>query len=194
MPASDSVLARRPVPDRVVGCLLGGAVGDALGGPVEFLTLAEIRARYGREGIRDLVPSYGRLGAITDDTQMTLFTAEGLLQARRRGRERGIWHPPTMVYHAYLRWLETQGLTPPYPFLEARDGDLLRLPALHARRAPGNDHGGERRCSPVRDICRVFRPVQGESRLSTEVARQLHCDCGVSISRLSRNEGATTVT
>jgi len=122
----------------VVGCLLGGAVGDALGGPVEFLTLAEIRARYGREGIRDLVPSYGRLGAITDDTQMTLFTAEGLLQARRRGRERGIWHPPTMVYHAYLRWLETQGLTPPYPFLEARDGDLLRLPALHARRAPGN--------------------------------------------------------
>jgi ADP-ribosylglycohydrolase len=127
-----------PEPTRAVGCLLGGAVGDALGAPVEFATLSAIRARYGPEGIQGFVPAYGVLGAITDDTQMTLFTAEGLLQALRRGRERGIWDPPTMVYHAYLRWLETQGGTPPYPYREAREGALLALPSLHASRAPGN--------------------------------------------------------
>ena len=36
--------------DRFRGCLLGGAVGDALGAPVEFLRLDEIVARYGPEG------------------------------------------------------------------------------------------------------------------------------------------------
>ncbi|HHX45055.1 MAG TPA: ADP-ribosylglycohydrolase family protein [Chloroflexi bacterium] len=137
VPASDHPVAP-PSPQRAIGCLLGGAVGDALGAPVEFLSLAAIRARFGPEGIRDFVPAYGVLGAITDDTQMTLFTAEGLLQALRRGRERGLWHPPTMVYHAYLRWLETQGATPPYPYQEARNGHLLTIRTLHASRAPGN--------------------------------------------------------
>ena len=33
--------------DRARGVLLGLAVGDALGGPLEFLSAAEIRARYG---------------------------------------------------------------------------------------------------------------------------------------------------
>ncbi len=57
------------------GCLLGGAVGDALGAAVEFDSLEKIRSKFGSEGIRDPAPSYGRTGAITDDTQMTLFTA-----------------------------------------------------------------------------------------------------------------------
>lgn len=63
---------------RIRGCLLGGAVGDALGAPVEFLKLAEIRALYGERGIQEFATPCGRVGAITDDTQMTLFTAEGI--------------------------------------------------------------------------------------------------------------------
>ncbi|MGB8841599.1 MAG: ADP-ribosylglycohydrolase family protein [Aliidongia sp.] len=63
--------------NRFRGCLLGGAVGDALGAPVEFMTSAGIAGHFGQQGIRDFVPAYGRRGAITDDTQMTLFTAEG---------------------------------------------------------------------------------------------------------------------
>ena len=66
---------------RFRGCLLGGAVGDALGAPVEFLDLEEIVRAYGEQGIRDYAPAYGKLGAITDDTQMTLFTAEAVLSA-----------------------------------------------------------------------------------------------------------------
>ena len=56
---------------RTRGCLLGGAAGDALGAPVELLSLAEIRQRYGPQGITACAEAYGRLGAITDDTQMT---------------------------------------------------------------------------------------------------------------------------
>lgn len=71
--------------DRIKGCLLGGAVGDALGAPVEFLEWAAIRNTFGAQGIVDYAPAYGRLGAITDNTQMMLFTAEGLLRAYVRG-------------------------------------------------------------------------------------------------------------
>jgi ADP-ribosylglycohydrolase len=47
--------------ERVVGCLLGGAVGDALGAPIEFMTLPEIRKKFGPEGLKDYSPAYGRL-------------------------------------------------------------------------------------------------------------------------------------
>ena len=73
--------------DKLLGCLLGGAVGDALGWPVEFMTLEEIRKKYGPEGICDFSEALGGVGAITDDTQMTLFTAEGLLREFRRSKE-----------------------------------------------------------------------------------------------------------
>ena len=122
---------------RYRACLLGGAVGDALGASVEFLSLGEIRATFGPGGIREYTSAYGRIGAITDDTQMTIFTAEGLLRAHNRSVHKGICHTPTVVYHAYLRWLETQGEMPAYPFPDVRGGWLLGLPELHSRRAPG---------------------------------------------------------
>jgi ADP-ribosyl-[dinitrogen reductase] hydrolase len=92
---------------------LGGAVGDALGAPVEFKSYSQIVAEFGPAGIRDFAPAYGRVGAITDDTQMTLFTAEGLLRANTRFGARGVCHLPSVVHCAYLRWLKTQGVTVP---------------------------------------------------------------------------------
>ncbi|MPZ64133.1 MAG: ADP-ribosylglycohydrolase family protein [Pseudonocardiaceae bacterium] len=109
--------------DRILGCLLAGAVGDALGAPVEFLTTCAIRQRYGPAGIVDYDEVYGRRGAITDDTQMTLFTAEALL---------GNGDPIEQLRDAYLRWLRTQDEQPP------SDDGLLAVPELHSRRAPGN--------------------------------------------------------
>ncbi len=119
------------------GCLLGGAVGDALGAPVEFMDIAAIRKRFGDAGIRDFVPYAGKLGAITDDTQMTLFTAEGLLRATIREGVDGLAPDYTsVVAQAYQRWLVTQGdksrLTP-----VVQSGWLIRHGALFARRAPG---------------------------------------------------------
>ena len=82
------------------GCLLGGAVGDALGAPVEFLSLEEIKNKFGAAGVTSLPKRPGRKSVITDDTQMTLFTAEGLLRAVTRQLERGLCYPPSVVHHA----------------------------------------------------------------------------------------------
>jgi ADP-ribosylglycohydrolase len=119
------------------GCLLGGAVGDALGAPVEFLSRASILKRFGEAGIRDMVPAYGRVGAITDDSQMALFTAEGMLRSLVRGTLRGVCHPPDVIAYAYLRWLHTQGFANPVQ-ANSLDGWLIQNVELFARRAPGN--------------------------------------------------------
>jgi ADP-ribosylglycohydrolase len=123
--------------DRVHGCLLGGAAGDALGAAVEFLSIDEIRARFGPDGIAEPAEAYGRVAAITDDTQMTVFTAEGLIRAAVRGRTKGIVHAPTVVDHAYGRWLaglgEDGGRWDDHP----PDGWLVDVPALRAWRSPG---------------------------------------------------------
>lgn len=132
--------------DRIIGCLLGGAVGDALGGAVEFATLDQIQRQFGSDGIRDFASAYGRVGAITDDTQMTLFTAEGLIRAKSRMMERGTTMPVTLLHNAYLRWLITQGLTPASDGfgIQVKDksdlnlGWLSALPELNSQRAPGN--------------------------------------------------------
>ncbi|MBX7077588.1 MAG: ADP-ribosylglycohydrolase family protein [Nannocystaceae bacterium] len=125
--------------DRVRGCLLGGAVGDALGAGVEFLSLAQIRGRWGPAGVTDYDTIYGRRGAITDDTQMTLFTAEALVRLRC-ARGLGVRLEPVVALHrAYLRWLHTQAMRSAHPaFDDALDGWLIRVPTLHSQRAPGN--------------------------------------------------------
>ncbi len=120
------------------GCLVGGAVGDALGWPVEFMTVGEITRRYGERGIQDLVLVPTGKAQITDDTQMTLFTAEGILRAETRGSTRGICHPPSVVFHAYQRWLLTQTGRRVDGYDWVYDGWLLNIRELHARRAPGN--------------------------------------------------------
>ena len=80
-----------PTPrERAIGCLLGGAIGDALGAPIEFDSISEIRSQFGLNGLTHFAPAYGRTGAITDDTQMTLFSAEGLIRAQARWADRGL--------------------------------------------------------------------------------------------------------
>ena len=147
--------------DRFRGCLLGGAVGDALGAAVEFLSLAQIRSRFGAEGIRDYASAYGGLGRITDDTQMTLFTAEGLLRGAVRHDTKGICHYPSVVAHAYLRWLVTQGERPGVldEVLEGDPGWLMGHSELHHKRAPGNT------ClSALRDLRRLGVPATNQSK------------------------------
>lgn len=118
---------------RLRACLTGGAIGDSLGADIEFTTLPAIRHRF-PHGIDALPPHDGLRGAITDDTQMTLFTAEGLIRAKVRGALRGICHPPSVVHHALLRWYRTQGRR---PRVGTDDRGLIEDPRLHAQRAPG---------------------------------------------------------
>jgi ADP-ribosylglycohydrolase len=127
---------QRTVQGRYSGCLLGGAIGDALGAPVEFMSRADIIARFGSKGITQYAPAYGGLGTITDDTQMTLFTAEGLLRAVARRACSDYTPLMEMVAESYLRWLFTQGIQPSVRI--PVDSWLTKQKSLHDRRAPGN--------------------------------------------------------
>jgi ADP-ribosylglycohydrolase len=121
--------------DRVQGSLLGGAIGDALGAGIEFDSLDQIREQHGPAGVTGFTSAYGRLAPITDDTQMTLFTAEGLIRARVRSSE-GVAHAPAVVWNAYQRWRATQGEG--NGSVDDPDaGWLVRQEVLHSRRAPG---------------------------------------------------------
>ncbi|HEX9980911.1 MAG TPA: ADP-ribosylglycohydrolase family protein [Flavobacterium sp.] len=126
--------------DNYIGCLLGGAVGDALGAPTEFLKLPTIMSRFGPNGVVDYVEFEDGKGEITDDTQMLLFTAEGLLRSSNRAATRGIDGAyPTICFQSYQRWLHTQSDWHSEHTKGSRllNGWLINEKALYKRRAPG---------------------------------------------------------
>ncbi|MGW3467556.1 ADP-ribosylglycohydrolase family protein [Saccharopolyspora sp. NPDC000995] len=129
--------------ERVLGCFLGGALGDALGSDLEFISAEEISKRFGPDGPSGLREAYGVHGAITDDTQMTLFTAEGVIRGSVANRMLGSEDPLPEVQLAYQRWLHTQGVdweAAAGRFLGdylAPDGWLIEVPGLFKTRAPG---------------------------------------------------------
>ncbi len=125
--------------DKCRGSLIGGAIGDALGYPVEFVnSFREIQAEYGERGITEYDMSYPWLddslrhykALFSDDTQMTLYTAEGLLQAERSGRPL----VPT-ICNAYLAWYGHQVSK---KVRISYDSELSKIDELNQRRAPGN--------------------------------------------------------
>lgn len=109
-------LSDRLLRSRFRGCLVGSAVGDSLGAPVEFLSRADIIDRHGLGGVDGFAAWTNDVGvrmaagSYTDDTQLTIATAQGLLDAFARGRSRGIWHPASHVWEHYLGWLESQAV------------------------------------------------------------------------------------
>ncbi|MBC6449111.1 ADP-ribosylglycohydrolase family protein [Actinokineospora xionganensis] len=130
--------------DQWLGCLLAGAVGDALGGPVEFLSIADIRARFGPDGTTGYADAYGGRGKITDDTQLTLFTLEAMIRGHIAKRLLYFeQHPSSVLQHAYQRWLHTQGVpwhkaAGSYAMQAEPDGWLIGERDLFHRRAPGS--------------------------------------------------------
>lgn len=93
--------------DSVRGSLIGGAAGDALGYAVEFDRYPEIIAKYGQPGITEYELVNG-VAEISDDTQMTLFTANGMLMGLTRWYMRGIGAAPEYyVEYAYQDWYDT---------------------------------------------------------------------------------------
>ena len=124
--------------DRIRGSLIGGAIGDALGYPVEFNSFTEIVRRYGEHGIKrldrkqhwlDETEQAGK-AVVSDDTQMTLFTANGLLNAKKQGISMKY-----SICRAYIEWYLTQ-IGKKFP--SYKDCWISDVPELNHRRAPGN--------------------------------------------------------
>ncbi len=94
------------------GCMLGLAIGDALGAPVEFMARAEIVAQYGPDGIQDFVSHHGlAAGTYTDDGQMSVATARGILDwragaewAKRAGSESDLDALALALWGRYVEW------------------------------------------------------------------------------------------
>ncbi len=120
---------------RFRGCLLGGAAGDALGYHVEYLSRQQIEERYGANGILgyDLTND---IALVSDDTQLTLFTANALLLGKTRRCMRGEQRPYAgYLAVAYLDWFKTQH----HLQADARHRAycwLYQVPELHHRRSP----------------------------------------------------------
>ncbi len=76
---------------RVTGAVLGGAIGDAMGHPTEFMSMDAIRGRYGADGVTGYELWWERDGArfapYTDDTQMAEAVARALLDGLGSGAD-----------------------------------------------------------------------------------------------------------
>lgn len=128
---------KQQLQNKIRGSITGGAIGDALGYPVEFVySFNDICARYGKEGITEFDMSYPWLESeekkalFSDDTQMTLYTAEGLLEAERNGKPIA----PT-VCNAYLAWYAHQAGRKVKISYQSK---LSEIEELNQNRAPGN--------------------------------------------------------
>lgn len=132
------------IQDRIRGSLIGGAAGDALGYSVEFLKEDGIMERYGSQGIRRFDTSHwwneGRTDAhalvspgkawISDDTQMTLYTAMGMLNANKSGYQR-----MNSICAAYVEWYFTQAGQTKRGYSQCWISDM---PELRTHRAAGH--------------------------------------------------------
>lgn len=128
---------KQQLQNKIRGSITGGAIGDALGYPIEFVySFNDICARYGKEGITDFDMSYPWLESeekkalFSDDTQMTLYTVEGLLEAERNGKPIA----PT-VCNAYLAWYAHQAGRKVKISYQSK---LSEIEELNQNRAPGN--------------------------------------------------------
>lgn len=136
-------------PDQIRGCLLGGAAGNALGYSVVFMNEEEIQKNFGESGITEYqITRKGGKAMISDDTQMTLFTANGLLVADTKAKIGGIqvW-PRSYVAMAYQDWLRTQEMSYEEYLKSSEKMEtsgkhsvswLSDIPELYSRRLPGN--------------------------------------------------------
>lgn len=141
--------------DKIRGSLIGRAIGDALGYPVEFMSLAAIKNKYGKDGITDFELNEKSKAVVSDDTQMTLFTANGLMFGVTRWATHSMLADlPNYVQEAYKEWYQTQTKVEDY---NAYHTCWIRdIKELNVCRAPGNT------CmSALRDVNNVNNNSKG---------------------------------
>jgi ADP-ribosyl-[dinitrogen reductase] hydrolase len=137
--------------DRIAGCFVGLAAGDALGAPLEFLSRHEVRKRY-PQGLRDMIDSsLWKKGEYTDDTQMALLIAGSLLH--RRG------FVATDLAQRFQTWartakdvgVQTRAVVNMAGYAHDPEGCSSRYHAVHPDSSAGN--GALMRCAPMALFC-----------------------------------------
>lgn len=121
--------------NKIRGSLLGGAMGDALGYAIEFSSYEDIVGTYGSNGIKRYELQDGK-ARFSDDTQMSLFTANGLLIAFTYNKMHGLMQwPASYIREAYIEWYQTQQVD----FGEIQNPKcwICGIPELYVSRAPG---------------------------------------------------------
>ena len=121
--------------NKVLGSMIGGAIGDALGYPVEFMSYSQIIHKYGPSGITRYHLNTDGVAEISDDTQMSLYTANGILYNKTLNAI-GLQEKMTdTICEAYIAWFNTQ--TELYPYNMKHSFWISNVKELYARRAPG---------------------------------------------------------
>ncbi|MBG6185167.1 ADP-ribosylglycohydrolase [Arthrobacter sp. CAN_A214] len=120
-------------PDRVLGCLLGGALGNALGYAQQQPTTPE-------NPLALLQHPRGPVGSLpfAEDTQLTLYTVDGLVDALEWANDGVAADETACLWLAYLRWLATQGEVPAPIAPSPPPRPIDRHTVLHTRRNPGS--------------------------------------------------------
>ncbi len=139
---------------------MGGALGDTLGYLVEFDSLSEITAKFGPAGLLDLSQAEGPVH-FSDDTQMTLYTLDGLLEVLEWANNGVGSDINACQWLAYLRWLKTQGVPAAVHAPEQPPRWIDRQSVLHHQRHPGNA------CLTglsTGEMGTTFRPVNPDSK------------------------------
>lgn len=116
-------------PDNYSGCMIGAALGDAVGRPVECISIDKIRDIYGRKGVTDIQTVNG-IATITEDTQLAFFTADGLIKSALKNGNDDVMPDMRDVYASYQDWLKTQIGA----FKPSKNGWVSNIPELHNKR------------------------------------------------------------
>ena len=95
--------------DDIYNCILGGAIGDALGSTVNDMTYDLIVEQYGKTGLTDMEKDCDGKARLTANTQLTIFTIDAIIRAYTKYRIYGFTNlGKTISYTGYLRWQYNQ--------------------------------------------------------------------------------------
>lgn len=158
------------VMDKMKGGIYGVAVGDALGGTTEFMSVREIKAVHGYlteiigGGVWRLEP-----GEVTDDTMMTLCVAEGILEYPK--------NPLDAIGEKFMNWYQSRpkdiGNTIRHTF-ENYEGNWFEaayITDLDLGQSAGN--GSLMRCLP---IALAYTDLDDINRMSHMQSKMTHYD------------------
>ena len=172
--------------ERILGALFGVAVGDALGAPLEFMTEQEIEEQHGY--VHDMIGG-GWLdvkpGEVTDDTQMTIAVAEGIIDNPRS--------PVESVGARFIEWAKSKpkdiGATCFKSIARASDNFTVNKPNKHKWREASFSvmKSLNGRSAGNGSLMRTIYPALYYSRMeraadvATDISEMTHADGEVSV-------------